>query len=379
MMRKRRFAYGAWLLFAILLYFFENNTGTRTILAASVFLPAASVLCAVRSARRVTVHLSAPDCCKQGDAAECSVRAEGLLPGAVLTAVLRGRSRLTGEETAVKLSVSRFAPDAAGTLRTAHCGTVMLSLSDAAVQDWFGLYRCALTVQSTRFVTVEPPLFDVRITLAENETVTADSERWSSTHPGHDPSETFGFRTYVPGDPIRQIHWKLSQKTDSLMVRELGLPVAEEVLLLLDTSTTGKEDAADALDAAMTALLSLSRSLTEQGIAHSVGWKNRELEELSLCTVQDQQDCTAVREQILTAAAAPDAESICDCFRKWSGDVYAHTVVCAPSLPRGLSLLQAGNRVTVLLSDGGAQSCGGVMVIPFSRKNMAQELEYLEI
>ena len=42
------------------------------------------------------------------------------------------------------------------------------------------MYRCALTVQSTRFVTVEPPLFDVRITLAENETVTADSERWSS-------------------------------------------------------------------------------------------------------------------------------------------------------------------------------------------------------
>ena len=91
----------------------------------------------------------------------------------------------------MKLSASRFAPDAAGTLRTAHCGTVILSLSDAAVQDWFGLYRCALTVQSTRFVTVEPPLFDVRITLAENETVTADSERWSSTHPGHDPSETF--------------------------------------------------------------------------------------------------------------------------------------------------------------------------------------------
>lgn len=57
------------------------------------------------------------------------------------------------------------------------------------------------------------------------------------------------------------------------MVRELGLPVAEEVLLLLDTSITVRENAADALDAAMTALLSLSRSLTEQGIAHSVGWK----------------------------------------------------------------------------------------------------------
>lgn len=379
MIRRRRLAYGAWLLFAMLLYFFENNTGTRTILAASVFLPAASVLCAVRSVRGVTVHLSAPEFCKRGDAAECSVRVEGLLPGAVLTATIWGRSRLTGEETAVKLSVSRFAPDVEGTLRTAHCGTVMLSLSDAAVQDWFGLYRCALTVRSTRFVTVEPPLVDVQITLAENETVTADSERWSSTHPGHDPSETFGFRAYVPGDPVRQIHWKLSQKTDSLMVRELGLPVAEEVLLLLDTSITGKEDAADALDEAMTVLLSLSRSLTERGITHSIGWKNRELDELSLCTVRDQEDCTAVREQILTASAAPDVESICDCFLKWSGDVYAHTVVCAPSLPRGLSLLRAGNRVTVLLPDGGAQSCDGVMVVPFSRKNMARKLEYLEI
>ena len=234
MMRKRRFAYGAWLLFVILLYFFENNTGTRTILAASVFLPAASILCAVRSARRVTVHLSAPDCCKQGDAAECSVRAEGLLPGAVLTAALRGRSRLTGEETAVKLSASRFAPDAAGTLRTAHCCMVILSLSDAAVQDWFGLYRCALTVRSTRFVTVEPLLFDMQISLAENETVTADSERWSSNHPGHDPSETFGFRTYVPGDPIRQIHWKLSGKLDDIMIREKSFPVDDTVLILAE-------------------------------------------------------------------------------------------------------------------------------------------------
>ena len=379
MMGKGRLAYGTWLLFAGLLYFFENNTGTRTILAASIVLPAVSVLCAVCSAKRITVRLSAPDCCGRGDAAECSVQAEGLLPGAVLTAALSGRSRLTGEETRVQVSLSRFSPAVKTALRAAHCGTVALSLSDAAVQDWFGLYRCALTLQSSRFTTIEPPLFSIQIALAERESVAADGTRWSSAHAGQDPSETFGFRAYIPGDPIRQIHWKLSQKTDSLMVRELGLPVAEEVLLLLDTSITVRENAADALDAAMTALLSLSRSLTEQGITHSVGWKNRELEELSLCTVRDQQDCTAVREQILTATAAPDAESICDCFRKWSGDVYAHTVVCAPSLPRGLSLLQAGNRVTVLLSDGGAQSCGGVTAVPFSRKNMAQELEYLEI
>ena len=162
------------------------------------------------------------------------------------------------------------------------------------------------------------------------------------------------------------------------MVRELGFPVAEEVLLLLDTSVPAQKDAADALDAAMTALLSLSRSLTEQGIAHSVGWKNREPDELVLCSVQDQQDCTAVRGQLLTAAAAPDTESICDCFHKWSGGIYAHTVVCAPALPRGLSLLRADNRVTVLLPDG-AQCCDGATVVPILRGTMGQQLEHLEL
>ena len=378
MMGKGRLAYGAWLLFAGLLYFFENNTGTRTILAASIVLPAVSVLCAVCSAKRITVRLSAPDCCRRGDAAECSVRAEGLLPGAVLTAALHGRSRLTGEETRAQVSLSRFSPAVKTALRAAHCGTVALSLRDAAVQDWFGLYRRPLTLQSSRFITVEPPLFSIQITLAERESVLADGTRWSSAHAGQDPSETFGFRAYTPGDPIRQIHWKLSQKTDSLMVRKLGLPVAEEVLLLLDTSVPAQEDAAEALDAAMTALLSLSQSLTEQGIAHSVGWKNREPDELVLRSVQDQQDCTAVHGQLLTVAAAPDTESICDCFHKWSGGIYAHTVVCAPTLPRGLSLLRADNRVTVLLPDG-AQCCDGATVVPFSRKNMAQKLEYLEL
>ena len=177
MMGKGRLAYGAWLLFTGLLYFFENNTGTRTILAASIVLPAVSVLCAVCSAKRITVRLSAPDCCGRGDAAECSVQAAGLLPGAVLTAALSGRSRLTGEETRAQVSLSRFSPAVKTALRAAHCGTVALSLSDAAVQDWFGLYRRPLTLQSSRFITIEPPLFSIQIALAERESVSADGTR----------------------------------------------------------------------------------------------------------------------------------------------------------------------------------------------------------
>ena len=43
-MKKRWFGYGAWLLLAACLYFFENNTGTRVVLLCSLLLPMVPVL-----------------------------------------------------------------------------------------------------------------------------------------------------------------------------------------------------------------------------------------------------------------------------------------------------------------------------------------------
>ena len=43
-MRKRYAVYAAWLIFACLLYFFENNTGSRIVLACTVLLPFAPVI-----------------------------------------------------------------------------------------------------------------------------------------------------------------------------------------------------------------------------------------------------------------------------------------------------------------------------------------------
>ena len=58
------------------------------------------------------------------------------------------------------------------------------------------------------------------------------------TRPGDDPSEPFGLREYQADDRL-SIHWKLSEKTDALMVRQLGLPVDDTLLLVLDNSKEG--------------------------------------------------------------------------------------------------------------------------------------------
>ncbi len=67
-----------------------------------------------------------------------------------------------------------------------------------------------------------------------------DSDEYSMRKAGYDPSETFAIREYQPGDRIRQIHWKLTEKFDSLMVRDYGLPIQNTVLLLLETGSPGR-------------------------------------------------------------------------------------------------------------------------------------------
>lgn len=52
---------------------------------------------------------------------------------------------------------------------------------------------------------------------------------------GNDPSEILEIREYRPGDRMQKIHWKLSQRTDILMVKEYSEPVGFAVVFLLDT------------------------------------------------------------------------------------------------------------------------------------------------
>ena len=381
-MWKRRLIWGVWLLVALLLYFFENNVGTRTLLAASAVLPTGSILCAVLSEKKFTPSLCVPKKCEKNDAAACVVHTKGLLPCALFCGSLEAENRLTGEKTVLELSVSAFSAEESLSLCSSHCGTIHIAIAGGRVQDWFGLWHSPPVHCASEYLSVLPALFAPEVSLVEHETVSAEGERWSMTRPGSDPSETFAIREYMPGDPVRQIHWKLSQKTDSTMLRELGLPVVEQTLLLLDTSASDSGLDAAAMSAALETLLSLSGALLASDIAHSVGWKNRILNELELCEVRTGQEYTAVQEQLLAAFSALDAESVCACFRKWGGgDMYAHTVVCAAAPPPDIASLCAGNRVTLLLS-GGKQFDGvhsDMHVRAYSPENAQQELKYIEI
>ena len=82
-------------------------------------------------------------------------------------------------------------------------------------------------------------------------------------------TEFTDIRPYRPGDPLRRIHWKLSEKMNETLIRESAPEALDPAVLLLETAGAGMPDP-EAADAAARALLSVSRAMAEAGIAHAV-------------------------------------------------------------------------------------------------------------
>ena len=123
--------------------------------------------------------------------------------------------------------------------------------------------------------------------------------------PGGGFSEEHELRDYRPGDHLRDMHWKLSVKTDRLIVREAQEPVREMTLLTLDLRGTGEH-----VDKTLEELLWLSQWLLEHETEHHVMWIDPVDCEMATVFVRDQEDLEQLLLRLLRASLREDTPSI---------------------------------------------------------------------
>lgn len=90
--------------------------------------------------------------------------------------------------------------------------------------------------------------------------------------PGDDPSELFGIREYQPGDPVSRIHWKLSSRSDTLLLKQFGAPVDKHTLLLLEYACGEKSRERTETETFLTIAYSVSRQLLEAEQPCTLAW-----------------------------------------------------------------------------------------------------------
>ena len=152
---------------------------------------------------------------------------------------------------------------------TSHCGIWEAGVRWVQVYDAMGLISIRRRVTVTAQTAVLP-----RSVEPETLPQTAQSQGQATAlrpRRGGGMGEEYELRAYQPGDPVRMIHWKLSSKSEELILREvLERPEAVPVL------TFDHLGPLDALDEVLDRLWSLSNALLEQQKAHEIQWVHPE-------------------------------------------------------------------------------------------------------
>ena len=110
------------------------------------------------------------------------------------------------------------------------CGAGTVSVTDAKLSDFLGMFRFRIPVNESVKVLITPEIPELKsnsnLFRSVTTAVTAADEETEAT-PTHSASAMPGYehRDYIPGDPLKRINWKLSSKRRHLMVR-LDEPVA---------------------------------------------------------------------------------------------------------------------------------------------------------
>lgn len=236
-----------------------------------------------------------------------------------------------------------------------HCGQIALTLHKVAVRSPFGLFSVKAK-SDTRKLTfnIHPDPVDCELKLIlENPYAYIANEEYSTTRPGDDPSELFGVRDYQPGDKQNRIHWNLTAVRDSLVVKELGLPIDTSALVLLDIYSMPKEKAAELYDGLMASLYAVMRRMVRDRRIFYLAWSPKPGTAWRL-RIEQEEEIEIAMTQIYAAKAYDRSVSVTSAYgssfpdERYRNIIYL-TATESEAASKGITDMQYDSNVTYFL------------------------------
>lgn len=307
-MRKNWFEYLALLIVLTLIFIFSDNYYTLMFLVVVISVPILSFIFLLCTYRRISLSFS--DQLDMTDSGEIlyvlqntscfpaisvlwDVDIENCISKSVTQQSLVGAVKGRGREQ-IHLKIEN--------VRT---GKVNINTTQVRVYDFLGLFFFRITLPEPRSILNYPNALNVQLSISQFE-ASGDGLQYSQSRAGSDVNEVFSFHEYVDGDEIRNIHWKLSSKTDTLIVRDFGLTLKHPVTLLLELISDDPGKNEKILSTCLDAFVSLSAALLDSGVPHSIAWFDYENDVFRLEEVGDSQELEMYLPEILGVCAYSD-------------------------------------------------------------------------
>lgn len=348
---------------------------------ALLLLPAVSLLLDLAVRGGIRLSLSASPTVPKGAAVQqvLTVKNTALL-GVRMAMRVHVRNALTLEESETELFCT--VPPRGGVpfrfiAHSTHCGQLTVTVRKAMLLDVCGFLAVPVRTEmpSVR-TTVLPELFAPEIGLAVSSALPEESETYAPDRRGSDLTEIFALREYVPGDNLRRIHWKLTAKTDRLIVREASLPLQRSLLVFWDKTASGTvpPEAADTLAESVS---SVCRSLSEAGFAYTLGWSGdgqNVMEE-----ADDTDRLLALLPRMVRSAGAGESGTALLAGQE-TESFYGRVLLFSHAVPPEIEALSERCDLTLFLCSDSeeAASCRTVRFTPEDYVQKLQNLEFME-
>ena len=380
MHRKAAAVWGLLILFAIILYLFSNETVTLALLVALIIALPVSFFLLRYTAGKVEVSLEDKLISAEKSSFILKLHNRGLLPvPSVGMELFCGNLRVGDSDiyTVSRSLMPRGTVEIPVDVKPGHPGRYELTVSAAVVTDALGVWKRQIACRDSRYLTVLPELFGISI-IPAGVSAMPEADTQSHRTKGAVAGDMIGIREYVAGDPVRNIHWKLSEKTDKMLVKELGDPVTDQYLLLLDSAADIAQDPV-ALDSVASVYASLIKAMRENDMIISAGWTDPMTGEAAVRRIITDEDVSAAADEYLAVPAAmPSA------FRKIERDLiedrYAHVIIVGSRIPENIEDITNGCQVTVLMYGGGQSFTDkNLTVAGFSADTAAADIAGVEL
>jgi hypothetical protein len=352
-MIKKRLEYGLLLLAVIVFHIFLVDYLSFFVLIFFLALPVVSLLVTLLISRGIVAKLEVESSSiqksetlpiqlkiKNTSFLPCRIRVELVIRNELLQEEIRSTFFIT---TGYRIQTVEQ------TLSSKYCGKLDCHIKELRIYDYLGLlsfHKKADDRKSCVFVLpFVYPLMQVDMKI--NQYV--ENNESLQVRTGDNPSEIFDIREYRDGDRLSRILWKLSSKHDQLLVKDLGLPISNNVLLLFDLNGGNEE-----LDGLFDTLNSVSCFLLENQIIHEIGWYDTQNEGFVHTEIVKKDDLNMVLNSTLsTGRTEHQPLALMNYGNVYDSKRYAEVIyLCSEISPDCITLLcekMPANRVLILL------------------------------
>ena len=326
------------LILSLALYFFTEARYAALLIVLLLLILIGALVIANVTGKQLRVSLVTPPQGMRGRPANVSIKVsnKSKLPVFLCRIKATCENLLTDERDEFDqfLSIGRKKDAVAGFLmKEDRCGCIHIHLEDVRVSDPLGLLNVKprsleIAEDGNGRIYFLPKATQSQIPPENLSSYDMESYQYSRLKSGNDPSEIFDIREYQTNDNIKAIHWKLTSKMDELMIKEFGLPIENKVMIIVDKSIAGKERKEERVEQATDFVSSLSFTLMQNIVNHTIGWYNYRNKEFQTFRVEDESSFWDAVRELISSPYREDAESAISRFiesdsnREFSSYIY---------------------------------------------------------